>query len=78
MTKEQLQAKLQHGTVYTLEEFNVLKESGILTPENGIGYLHTGRRETPETTWGKEFYFTTPKKTPFVVWYKRYQEKGGD
>lgn len=69
-TREQVQAEIQFGDVYTFSEYCNLVAQGYLTPYDGIGYFHDGEKESNISVWNFK-YDEVWGKYPYVCWYNK-------
>lgn len=70
-TIEQVQAEMEFGDVFKLEEFASMVTEGYLIPDDGVGYFHDGEKETNISVWNTSLKYKDIKRYPYVCWYNK-------
>ena len=72
-TREQIAKEqgLDIEDIFTIKDFIVACDYGVITPSDGHGYFHTGEEETDISCWNNKITFEEAKKYPYICWYNK-------
>jgi len=71
MTLKEAQKQNKFGDVMTLAEFRNNVKSGCFIPDDGIGYLHDGEKQTGISVWSIDIFNSKYDSYPYVCWYNK-------